>query len=769
MKTNNSFNKVTIDSAGFSRSKFGLAHDVNTTASIGDTQPLCCRLMVPNSKTTMSMRHLVRMAPMVVPSFGRLKAKTWSVFVGMSDLLPKSFPALLAKAPTAIADLTSNPAVPSSLPYMYLMDLSAMVLCGAQWTVYVHDPASNELADDSYTYWKTYDVDDTSEYAAISSLQTALSSYVSYGALTGFVGYNGPVLDLSMIVGYGSGTKIPFAAPGAPDATASLRRFFACNYADSGNNTRWFEVGLNEADYVLRTHLTVGGSSKELAFAVRLSSFGKRLRKILIGCGYQINFNSTQQVCVLPLLAYYKAYFDSFGLTLYQNWESTPASMLLKSFDSQVNLSSIFIWSGTNGYYFRHFVYDLGTTFVTEPQDYISAHQSSDVIAPSGTGSQVDAKRGFVNNIVMLTASDSPGVVDHVAQSETSAPQSSVKTTTGHVYIDLINHTQVDADLLKILYKWTNRETVAGKRIAELLRAGGFGKYVDECKSNFIGYEELDIDVTDVNATADSTNSVTGHNVVLGEYAGKGVGVTNGNGDSFSFENDEFGYWITMLAITPESGWCQGMDATLLALTADQLYSPDFDAQGMELQPFTTVCGTADWFTMDSSEQTSFTRSFGMLPRHSRYKVAHNILNGDFNLRGVRDSYQPFTMDKIIQVGDRSCQLTSTAYKYSVQKMLQESDLPIAGLAWRYLNRYQWLNNFERIFTQFDSSSDEFRRLVVELNNTASYELTYTDYDHFIVMNVLNMVTYAPMLPVADSYGTTDDNDGHGDTKFTKA
>ena len=765
MKTNNSFNKITIDSAGFSRSKFGLGHDVNTTASIGDTQPLCCRLMVPNSKTTMSMRHLVRMAPMVVPTFGRLKAKTWSSFVGMSDLLPKSFPALLAKAPTAIADLTSNPAVPSALPHMYLSDLSAMVLCGAQWTVYVHDPASTESADDSYTYWKTYDVDNASEASNIIPLQTALSSFVSYGALTGFVGYNGPVLDLSMIVGFGSGTKIPFAAPGAPDATSALRRFFACAYADSANDTRWFEVGLNEADYVLRTHLTVGGSSKELAFAVRLSSFGKRLRKILIGCGYQINFNSSQAVCVLPLLAYYKAYFDSFGLTLYQNWESTAASMLLKSFDAQVNLSNIFVWSGTNGYYFRHFVYDLGTTFVTEPQDYISAHQIQDAVGPqAGTP---DMSRGFVNNIVLNSAGQANGL-SGIGQSMMTT-NTTPDTSTNHVFINRVNHTQVDADLLKILYKWTNRETVAGKRIAELLRAGGFGKYVDECKSNFIGYEELDIDVTDVNATADSTNSVTGHNVVLGEYAGKGVGVTNGNGDSFSFENDEFGYWITMLAITPESGWCQGMDATLLALTADQIYSPDFDAQGMELQPFTTVCGTADWFTMDSSEQTSFTRSFGMVPRHSRYKVAHNVLNGDFNLRGVRDSYQPFTMDKIIQVGDRSCQLTSTAYKYSVQKMLQESDLPVAGLAWRYLNRYQWLNNFERIFTQFDSSSDEFRRLVVELNNAAAYELTYTDYDHFIVMNVLNMVTYAPMLPVADSYGTTDDNDGHGDIKFTKA
>ena len=58
-------------------------------------------------------------------------------------------------------------------------------------------------------------------------------------------------------------------------------------------------------------------------FAFRLSNFGKRLRKILMGLGYQIDFRAKNEVSILPLFAYYKAYFDSFGLTLYQNYLHT--------------------------------------------------------------------------------------------------------------------------------------------------------------------------------------------------------------------------------------------------------------------------------------------------------------------------------------------------------------------------------------------------------------------------------------------------------------
>lgn len=760
MKTNGAFNKITIDSAKLPRSKFGLAHDVNTTASIGDTQPLACRLLIPKSKTTLSMRHLVRLAPMVVPTFGRLKAKCWSHFVGMSDLLPRSVPAMLAKAPIAKSDPNTGVYVPSELPYMPLCDVSALALFGASCTVYFHDPYSTEVADSNLTRWRSYDSGSTAQ--AKTDFASYVGSYLNYGTESALDNYTGGFVDLRLFGSqFGSTAKwIPFNASGATSSAQCIARMLYTS-SSTALETSWEPVELSTADYVIRSSFTQNGRSYEVAYAFRLSAFGKRIRKILLGLGYQINFAVAGDISVLPIFAYYKAYFDTFGLTLYNNWESCSAAYLLNCWDNGL-VTPMAI--GNN--YFYNFVHSLGTTFVTETQDYISAHQASDVVAPSGTNGE--KTRGFLNNIVLDTTGQSNGV-SGISQIAPSVPVSPVSSYTGHVYINRTNHTEVDAKLLQTLYKWTNRQTIAGRRIKELLEAGGYGDYVKNCKSNFIGYEELDIDVTDINATADSTNSVTGHNSTVGEYTGKGVGVTKGDAKTIAFENDEFGYWVTLFAICPESGWCQGLDQTLLAYDADHLYNADFDGKGMELQPKTVVIGGSDW-CLRASDSAAFTSSFGVVPRHSRYKVAHNIMNGDFSLRGVRDSYQPFSLDKILNFGNRDAELEDASnFRYAVQKYLTIADVPVAGNPWRYLNRYQWLANFERIFTMFESNTELFNKLVRDIHNLSGFELLYNMYDHFICMNVLDMVTYAPMLPIADSYGTTDDNDGHGDKTFTKA
>lgn len=757
MKTNTAFNKITIDSAKSKRERFPLYHDVNTTASIGDTQPLACRLLIPKSKTTLSMRHLIRMDPLVAPTFGDMKAKTWSMFVGMSDLIPKSFPALLAKTTTARSDISGLPFVPSSLPYANLNELSCMILIGAQFTLYNHDPISTEGSTADYTRWRSYLANDTS--TAFTEILSQVTSKLTYGTRAGFPGYNGTLMSLKLL-----GTQFPsqYIPINTPSATASNNsyRFFLPS-TSSPTDKRWDDVPLNSADYVFRQTYTVNGNTYDVLIACRLSSFGKRLRKILIGCGYQVNFASQEQVNVLPLLAYYKAYFDTFGLTLYTNWESTAACALLTAWDTNpINVNFDFSEN-----YFCRFVYDLGNTFVTEQQDYITAHQTDDAILPSG--GSTSKTRGFVNNIVL----DTPGSLNGqsgIAQAGYSSAQSAVHGSTGHVYINRTNHTEVDAELLKILYKWTNRQTIAGKRIAELLRAGGYGDYVDSAKSNFIGYEELDINVADVNANADSTNAMTGKNSTLGQTVGKGIGVTDKDPKTVSFENDEFGYWITLFAICPEASWCQGMDATVKALSADDLYNREFDGIGMELESKDIVFGGAD--LVQNSDASQFHASYGLVPRHTRYKVAHSKLNGDFSLRGTRDGWLPYTMDKVLTFGTIEAALANASIgQYTTQLSPKISDIPIAGDPWRYLNRYPWMMQFERIFDYQGNATQEFLRYVQNMSNVGNFELVYNVYDHFVVLNKMIMTTYAPMLPIADSYGTTDENDGNGDTTFTKA
>lgn len=764
MRTNTDFNKIAIETGNRSRSRFGLAHEVDTTAGFGDCQPLQVRLLVPNSKTVASVESLVRCAPMVVPTAGKIKLKTWSHFVGMSDLL-RSWSAFLTGKPYGSA---AGVRVQSFTPKMRLKDLSCMVLIGSHVTIYERTQGAD--ADAGLTEWSTYDFSTQSSTGLMNDVLTAIDpSTMMATNLTDarFPLYAGLMVSLRLFGSDLPSNMIPInnLMPSYAAGSWNGADWFHFNGSQLYSGVSFYEdsVELDSADYILVRKFGSGANEKELAFAVRLSAFGKRLRKILIACGYQVNFASAAEVNVLPLFAYYKAYFDTFGLCLYQNYESTDADVLLKQYDAG---SSNFDWGNVN---WCRFVYDLGSCFVTDTQDFISAHQRTDAVSSNSLG--------FVNNIVVAPNYNGQQLTD--AMDQVSNPQLlpiANQPTTNHVYIDRVNHTEVDSELLKLLYKWTNRNTVAGQRIAELLRAGGYGKYVDEQKSNFIGYTELDIDVMDVNATADTFDSVGERASVTGEPAGKGFGYDKQAANTkFSFENDEFGYWVTLCAIVPNSGYCQGIDPVLYDTERTDFYAAEFDGKGMEFSRNSVVFGTTDWHVDGSANDAHYDESFGLVPRFSRYKVAHDVLNGDFSLRGVRAGYLPYTLNKFLTAGDRRIYTDGTYdpnqgyYRYKADNGMQVKNLPIAGNAWRFNSRYPWLNNFERIFVNFlknqrGRNSDSANAYVV-----TAYELLANYYDSFIIHNIVDMQTYAPMLPIEDSYGTTDDNDGRSDTTFTKA
>lgn len=763
MRTNTDFNKIAIDSGSRPRAHFGLAHEVNTTAGFGDCQPLQCRLLVPNSKTTCSIESLVRMAPMVSPTAGKLRLKTWSHFVGMSDLL-RSFSKFLVGEPYASA---SNVRIQQSTPKMRLCDISLGALIGCHITIYEwNNVGGSQSVDDRLTSWRLYDPSNAANADAITLIMELCHAGqdIQHG-----------LTDSRFPLYYGTWFSPRLFGSELPTNLLPINNNMPTNVGGNWQAPDWFEsysngetsiredyVTLEGADYVFVNTFNQGQQNeRKLAFAVRLSAFGKRYRKALIGLGYQLNFVDKAYVNILPLFAYYKAYFDVFGLTLYQNYESTSADLLLKQYDAG---SSNFDWGNAS---WCNFVYELGSAFVTDTQDFISAHQKTDAVSQSGLG--------FINNIVVSPNFSGGLVNDNFDQANDSAVESNiVRPVTNHVFIDKVNHSEVDSELLKVLYKWTNRNTIAGRRIAELLRAAGYGKYVDEQKSNFIGYTELDINVMDVNATADTFNASGDAASVLGEPAGKGFGYDEKVANKkFSFENDEFGYWITIAAIVPNSGYCQALDPLLYDTDRTDFYAPEFDGLGMEFTKNSVVKGSVDWNVDGSSSNNHFENSFGLVPRFTRYKVAHDILNGDFSLRGVRDGYLPYTLDKFIDAGNRSIKEYTNDQTPAGQRMFWAvkdfdlANLPIAGNAWRFNSRYPWLNNFERIFTSF--ADNWLRNANSSAYSIAAYELLYNCYDSFMIHNVIDMQTYAPMLPIEDSYGTTDENSGKSDASFVKA
>ena len=759
MQNNTAFSKITIDSGNAKKEKFSLSHSLNTTASFGEVQPAQVRILVPNSKTIAGVDSLVRLAPMVAPTFGDMKLKVWHHFVGMSDLL-RSFTKFLTQEPYgAVGQVRKQ----TTLPKMRLKDLSTLALIGARISCYIYDSDSSQSDRPVYLFPKA----DNNTAQAFSNLIAAqgLTAYVAYQD-SRFPGYSGAMFSPSLLDPTLRSNLIPMG--NIVHSDNSVLDWFD-HPADTTNpyNQEWETISLQSADLVFTRNFGFSAlPDVKVAFAVRLSAFGKRIRKILIAAGYKLNFTSVAEVNLLPLMAYYKAYFDSFGLCLYQNYESTNANVLLQSFDMGNNMFDL------GNAEFCRFITDLGTCYVTDEQDFISAHQRTDAVSPS--------QAGFVNNIVVAPNYNGQDLVPAEGIDSTNENEAqAVRASTNHIFINRVNHTEVDSELLKRLYKVTNRNTIAGRRIAELLRAAGYGKYVDEQKSSFIGYTEVRIDVSDINATADSTNEATERSSTLGQYVGKGVGYDRGAANkTFSFENDEFGYWVTMFAIVPNSGYCQGVDPLLYDTDKFDMYDREMDGLGMEFSRKSVVVGSEDWHDeITDGDYDDFDESFGLVPRFTRYKVAHNVCNGDFSLRGVRDSYLPFTLDKFIEINDKFVEElpveSGQARRYAATAKAFEPDLPLAGNAWRYNSRYPWLNNFERIFASF-SIEDSVGSVYSQLEggvyaNLPVYELTYNQYDSFIIQAAFVMNTYAPMLAISDSYGTTDENNGHGDMMMGKA
>ena len=75
-------------SLGISKKKsyFNLSHDVHTTSDVGFCQPTFIREMIPNSSINVKNKVFTRLAPLPVPTAGRLSYKQYSGFVPMRDV-----------------------------------------------------------------------------------------------------------------------------------------------------------------------------------------------------------------------------------------------------------------------------------------------------------------------------------------------------------------------------------------------------------------------------------------------------------------------------------------------------------------------------------------------------------------------------------------------------------------------------------------------------------------------------------------------------------
>ena len=89
-----------------------MSYDVNTTFGFGEVQPIMSQFMLPDSDINVDINQLVRLTPLIVPSFARVNLHTVSRFVPITEVFP-AFESFLSNMPFVNNDVNY---VPNSLP-----------------------------------------------------------------------------------------------------------------------------------------------------------------------------------------------------------------------------------------------------------------------------------------------------------------------------------------------------------------------------------------------------------------------------------------------------------------------------------------------------------------------------------------------------------------------------------------------------------------------------------------------------------------------------
>lgn len=674
-----------------------MSFDNNTTMGFGFLQPLCSQLMYKGDKINLSAKQLVRLAPMPVPSFARIKAVNRAFFVPMSDVFP-AWDALLAHQTVST---TVRSYIPQKLPRISNRFL-ALWLIGA------------------YGYYGLFA---QSERTTVGVTSNKIQRY--------------PVHVQAFKV-----TQKIMSIVGSPQGTLSTG--FQNDVSGSVDDN----VTVDGSDFLVvadSAHYNASDSPTDFdVVAVKLNDDGKHIYTILRGLGYSLDLADDNLVSAVPIMAFYKAWFDHFAPKRYLNWSSTPMYQLInyvyENGDSgskpATNLNMTLDFTASAGFTDAHKVLSsLAECWFTESDDFYSVHMQqpynnadiSDINLPQPTISS--ATNQSVSNTVTQNAL---GSLPFIKSSGLDASSTM---------------TQIAFDTLKRLSRFVSKNSIIGTKIDDYLKTHfGFDASSDFFKDSYdLGAWVTNCDINDVFSSADtasgSGDSASGD--FLGSYAGKGIGFADGR---INYEASACGYFFVLSSIVPKAGYFQGDDLSLYGVDRYTLPSPEFDALGYELTPLAGLVDYNGEFDKRAPSYADATdKAFGYIPRFSGFKIKKNIVNGDMALRSVRDSLSPYHLNRIItKQTHRVSSVDGVDYMGTTSFVV-----PAASVAWRYPTRYDYLGNFNRIFYNEGYMSGS-------PSDVGVVDSTTVKDDNFIVQTVFDIRLTNCLKPISMSYDTYD-------------
>lgn len=670
-----------------------LSFDNNTTMEFGVIQPLLSQIMFPKSKIKVSAKQLVRLAPMPTPSFARMFLQNYATFVKMTDVVPY-FESFLSKIPFTSSTKTYTPIF---LPIISNKLLTYYLLSSAKYSIYKQT--------DTVTNGYNFDLVTKSTDSYHDIVTNAVSYFQNkYGFVTG-KNYAFMLSSLNCLLN--EGTSSSFA--GATDVVYPSESDYTCVFLASDNH--------------------------KYMFCFRFSDELKRLRKVIVGLGYDINLTSDSSISFAPLLAFYKSYYNLFGLTRDLPFETTNCFSLIKliedyTFDFthtrfvQQNTSQDFVK-------LKNFLSDCSNLWYTSANSYIAAHRDN-----------------LVNNTPLrgldLLPKQIGSFVPSGSTSQTDPPSVPSLDADNIPYL-----TQLSLDVLKRLTQFVNKDSAIGKRMSDWVRVH-YGADVSNSlfEDSFrINQWSTAVDIDDVFSTSDTADiGKDNKGDFLGSYAGKGSGFSS---NGFSFTAPVHGYCFVLSTLVPITNTFQGTDPTLLGVDLDTFPQPEYDALGFEATPRSVFFGDNS-VCIDTHKKSSDT--FGFVPRYTGFKVKKNIVNGDMDLGYFKTDLHPYFNDRLFY--NSSFGLSLNGNTNVILTNVSTDNCPNASTEYQKLCRYAFMGDFNRLF--YNSGS--------VFNDALTYIRDIPHSDNFIVQTVFDVRVSNFLKPVQNSYDTFDDDVDNNNT-----
>nr|WNN13157.1 MAG: major capsid protein [Microviridae sp.] len=508
-----------------------------------------------------------------------------------------------------------------------------------------------------------------------------------------------------------------------------------------GNNIMGIDMDFYNIDKVTpysADYQVFCGYDKRYLLCFKYSPSVLRLRKVLKGLGFGLMVKDGSRLSVAPLLAFYKAYYDRFGLVRTLPFETTACFKMIKAIeDYTFDFSANLVIQGSESSFklFTDFLNELSNCWFTDSNSYLAAQRDSLV-----NGVPLRSLNSLPEQNGMYTPQAVPDISTIDFHKSTVPSLYSYKGSDPYI-------TQLSLDVLKRLTTFVNKDSAIGKRMSDWVRAH-YGADVSNSlfeESSRINEWHTNIDIDDVFSTSDTADIGTKNKgEYLGSYAGKGSGFSQ---NGFSFKAPVHGFVFVMSCIVPLTNTFQGNDPTLFGIDLDTIPQPEFDALGFEATRRSVFVDDND--VVDSKETDQFTsESFGFVPRYTGFKVKKNIVNGDMSKGYYQTDLLPYFNDRILyNVGYRITPVSGKDDTYKLGE-LTTKQVPNASTEFQKVCQYGFIGNYNRLFYQ-DSDSSVQSDIILN---------TSIPSDNFIVQTVFDMRVSNWMKPVQNSYDTVDED-----------